>query len=79
MHRVRIQTIAFCVFVLSGSAMAQVKIGVAGPITGANAAFGAQLVNGTQQAADDISKAGGILGQQITIEQGVMNRTPFSE
>jgi branched-chain amino acid transport system substrate-binding protein len=46
------------------------KIGVAGPITGVNAAFGAQLVNGTQQAADDVNKAGGILGQQITLEQG---------
>ncbi len=70
MRRVLVPAIAFCVFVLSGSAMAQVKIGVAGPITGANAAFGAQLVNGTQQAVDDINKAGGILGQQITLEQG---------
>ena len=25
---------------------------------------------GTQQAVDDINKAGGILGQQITLEQG---------
>jgi branched-chain amino acid transport system substrate-binding protein len=45
-------------------------IGVAGPITGPNAAFGAQLVNGTLQAVDDIDKAGGILGQQIILEQG---------
>ena len=29
---------------LAGSAAAQIKIGVAGPITGPNAAFGAQLV-----------------------------------
>jgi branched-chain amino acid transport system substrate-binding protein len=54
----------------SGAASAQIKFGVAGPITGPNAAFGAQLVNGTQQAIDDINKAGGILGQQITLEQG---------
>src|SRR5271155_5046630 len=54
----------------SGAASAQIKMGVAGPITGPNAAFGAQLVNGTQQAVDDINKAGGILGQQITLEQG---------
>ena len=54
----------------SGAANAQIKMGVAGPITGPNAAFGAQLVNGTQQAVDDINKAGGILGQQITLEQG---------
>ena len=54
----------------SGAASAQIKFGVAGPITGPNAAFGAQLVNGTQQAVDDINKAGGILGQKIELEQG---------
>src|SRR5271163_2013061 len=54
----------------SGAASAQIKMGVAGPITGPNAAFGAQLTMGTQQAVDDINKAGGILGQQITLEQG---------
>src|SRR6202522_3338216 len=54
----------------AGAASAQIKMGVAGPITGPNAPFGAQLTNGTQQAVDDINKAGGILGQQITLEQG---------
>src|ERR1700761_306537 len=54
----------------SGAASAQIKMGVAGPITGPNAAFGAQLVNGTQQAVDDINKAGGILGQKITLDIG---------
>jgi branched-chain amino acid transport system substrate-binding protein len=54
----------------SGAASAQIKMGVAGPITGPNAAFGAQLTNGTQQAVDDINKAGGILGQKIELEQG---------
>ena len=54
----------------SGAANAQIKFGVAGPITGPNAAFGAQLTNGTQQAVDDINAAGGILGQKITLEQG---------
>src|ERR1700688_110549 len=54
----------------SGAASAQIKMGVAGPITGPNAAFGAQLVQGTTQAIEDINKAGGILGQQITLEQG---------
>ena len=54
----------------SGAASAQIKMGVAGPITGPNAAFGAQLVQGTTQAVEDINKAGGILGQKITLEQG---------
>ena len=58
---------AFC---LAGTAAAQVKFGVGGPITGANAATGAQMKNGVDQAAADINKAGGILGQKITVEYG---------
>jgi len=54
----------------AGAASAQIKFGVAGPITGANASFGAQLTNGVAQAAEDINKAGGILGQKIEVEQG---------
>ena len=54
----------------AGAADAQIKIGVAGPITGPNASFGAQLTTGVAQAAADFNAAGGILGQQITVEQG---------
>jgi branched-chain amino acid transport system substrate-binding protein len=55
---------------LAGAAQAQIKIGVAGPVTGANAAFGAQLSQGVNQAAEDMNKAGGILGQKIEVEAG---------
>ncbi|RBP08590.1 branched-chain amino acid transport system substrate-binding protein [Roseiarcus fermentans] len=55
---------------IAGPAPAQVRIGVAGPITGANAAFGAQLAQGAGQAVEDINKAGGILGQKLALEQG---------
>ena len=51
-------------------AQAQIKLGVAGPITGPNAAFGAQLKNGVEQAVEDINAAGGILGQKITVSVG---------
>jgi branched-chain amino acid transport system substrate-binding protein len=54
----------------AGAADAQIKIGVGGPITGPNASFGAQLTTGVAQAATDFNAAGGILGQQITVEQG---------
>src|SRR6195256_6500074 len=54
----------------AGTAAAQIKMGVAGPITGPNAAFGAQLKNGTDQAVKDINAAGGILGQRITLSYG---------
>jgi branched-chain amino acid transport system substrate-binding protein len=55
---------------LAGTASAQVKFGMAGPITGPSAATGAQMKNGVDQAAEDINKAGGILGQKITVEYG---------
>jgi branched-chain amino acid transport system substrate-binding protein len=55
---------------LAGAAHAQVKLAVAGPVTGANAAFGAQLTQGVQQAVEDINKAGGILGQKVEVEIG---------
>ena len=54
----------------SGAAHAQIKLGVAGPITGPNAAFGAQLKNGTDQAVEDLNDAGGIMGQKITVGYG---------
>ena len=54
----------------AGSAAAQVKMGVEGPITGPNAAFGAQLKNGAEQAVADLNAKGGILGQKITLTFG---------
>src|SRR3954451_13450440 len=48
-------------------ASAQIKFGVAGPMTGGSAAFGAQLKNGVEQAVEDINAAGGILGQKIVL------------
>ena len=55
---------------LAGTATAQVKFGMAGPITGPSAATGAQMKNGVEQAAIDINAAGGILGQKITVSYG---------
>jgi branched-chain amino acid transport system substrate-binding protein len=51
-------------------ANAQIKIGVAGPITGSLASFGAQLKNGADQAVADINAKGGVLGQQLVLEVG---------
>ena len=61
---------ALFIFGFASAAGADVTIGVAGPITGANAAFGAQLSQGVTQAAEDFNKAGGILGQKVVIETG---------
>jgi branched-chain amino acid transport system substrate-binding protein len=54
----------------ASAANAQIKIGVAGPITGPNAAFGAQLKNGTEQAVEDINAAGGVMGQKLVLSVG---------
>jgi branched-chain amino acid transport system substrate-binding protein len=51
-------------------AYAQVKVGVGGPITGANASNGDQLTQGVRQAAEDFNATGGILGQKIDVELG---------
>ena len=69
----RITTLGFALgfaFALAGSAEAQVRFGVGGPITGPNAATGAQMKNGVEQAAADINATGGILGEKITVEYG---------
>ena len=48
----------------------KLKLGVAGPMTGTDSAFGAQLQNGVEQAVADINAAGGINGQQIKLFVG---------
>jgi branched-chain amino acid transport system substrate-binding protein len=58
------------VMAFSSNAWAEVVIAVAGPITGPNAAFGAQLQKGAEQAAADINAAGGFNGEQIRVVVG---------
>jgi branched-chain amino acid transport system substrate-binding protein len=62
--------------VAANAARADVKMGVAGPITGSIASFGAQLKNGAEQAVEDINKEGGILGQKIVLSVGDDNADP---
>ena len=62
-------TLGFAV-AFAGTAAAQIKMGVAGPITGPSASSGAQLKNGTDMAAADVNAAGGILGQKIVLSYG---------
>jgi len=51
-------------------AFAQIKIAAAGPMTGSNAAFGAQLKEGAEQAVADINAHGGVLGKQLVLSIG---------
>ncbi len=48
----------------------ELKLGVLGPVTGPNAAFGKQLTDGAAQAVADLNAKGGILGRRITIVTG---------
>ncbi|MCO6058052.1 branched-chain amino acid ABC transporter substrate-binding protein [Pseudomonas sp. MOB-449] len=55
---------------LSFAAHADIRIGVAGPHTGPNAAYGDQLWRGAVQAAEDINATGGINGEKVVLVKG---------
>lgn len=44
-----------------------IKIGVAGPMTGGLAAFGEQIQHGAQLAVDEINQQGGLLGKRLSL------------
>ena len=54
---------------LSGIALANdpIKIGVSGPFTGGSSSMGVSMRDGVKLAADEINKAGGVLGRQIQL------------
>ncbi len=54
----------------SSTALADVKIGVAGPMTGALAVYGQQLKNGAEQAVADLNAKGGIAGEKLKLFVG---------
>src|SRR5438093_6013379 len=56
---------------LSTAALAQdITIGVAGPMTGGESAFGRQMKNGAEQAVADLNAAGGVLSKKLALEVG---------
>jgi len=69
-HRILFAAMLAAGLAVGGTASAQIKFGIGGPVTGGSAAFGAQLKNGAEQAIADINAAGGILGQKITSTLG---------
>lgn len=52
------------------AARAEILVGVAAPLTGPNAAFGALIQKGTEFAAESINAAGGLNGEPIRIILG---------
>lgn len=72
---------------LAAPAHAQLKIAVAGPMSGPSAAFGAQLKAGAELAIEHINASGGMLGQKIALligddgsrpDQGVLIAKKFA-
>jgi branched-chain amino acid transport system substrate-binding protein len=62
---------AFAVsLVLCSSAQAEILIGIAGPMTGQNAAFGAQMRNGAVAAIASINAKGGLNGELLRLVEG---------
>jgi branched-chain amino acid transport system substrate-binding protein len=51
-------------------ARADITIGVAGPLTGNEAAFGEQFRRGAVKAVEDINAKGGVLGQKLVLAMG---------
>jgi branched-chain amino acid transport system substrate-binding protein len=65
-----VATLALALTSAATPAKADILIGAAGPITGGNAALGAQMVIGAEQAVADINARGGVLGQKVKLELG---------
>lgn len=57
-------------FAMTGSALAEIKIATAGPMTGQYASFGAQMKAGAEQAVEDINAAGGVNGEMLSLSIG---------
>jgi branched-chain amino acid transport system substrate-binding protein len=54
----------------AGAARADITIGMAGPITGSEAAIGEQFRRGATKAVDDLNAKGGVLGQKVRMVIG---------
>jgi branched-chain amino acid transport system substrate-binding protein len=59
--------IAIFATALGWPARAEIRIGVAGPMTGKDAWFGEQMRRGADQAVTDLNAAGGVLGEQVRL------------
>jgi branched-chain amino acid transport system substrate-binding protein len=52
------------------SAAAEIRIGVAGPMTGSQSWFGEQFERGARMAAADLNGKGGVLGEEVEVVVG---------
>jgi branched-chain amino acid transport system substrate-binding protein len=71
MYKLRLGALALLCVGFAAPAMAQdIRVGIAGPMTGGQAAFGLQMTTGGSQAIADLNAAGGVLGKKLKLESG---------
>lgn len=64
----KLSTLAACVATASACFAAEpIKIGVSGPFTGGSSSMGVSMRDGVRLAAEEINKAGGVLGRQLQL------------
>src|ERR1700760_2550869 len=63
----RLTVVALACTAATAFAADPIKIGVDGPMTGGSSSMGVSMRDGVQLAADEINKAGGVLGRQIVL------------
>jgi branched-chain amino acid transport system substrate-binding protein len=63
----RFTVVALACVAASSFAADPIKIGVDGPFTGGSSSMGVSMRDGVRLAADEINKAGGILGRQLQL------------
>jgi branched-chain amino acid transport system substrate-binding protein len=63
----RLSVVALACTAASAFAADPIKIGVDGPFTGGSSSMGVSMRDGVRMAADEINKAGGVLGRQIQL------------
>ena len=61
---------SFAAALSASSALADITVATAGPITGQLAALGEQYKQGATMAVNDINAAGGVNGQKLSLEIG---------
>ncbi|MEO9529275.1 branched-chain amino acid ABC transporter substrate-binding protein [Roseibium sp.] len=60
--------VLFAISLVPAPVLAEIRIAVAGPMTGQFAAFGAQMAGGAASAVADINAAGGVNGETLVLE-----------
>ena len=70
MRTLRISLLSVLLALAVTAAKADIVVGVAGPMSGSNAAFGEQFRRGAEKAVADINAAGGVLNQKLMLVTG---------